>query len=96
MRTLGYDKPAFLGQDAMFVVTDAQIRYRSPALLDDTLQATASVTAVGAATLVFAQRVSRASEVLVEGEVTIALVSSSTRKPRRLPRTLRQQLAVQG
>jgi len=95
MRALRYDKPAFMDEDAMFVVSDARVRYRSPARLDDQLQATARVVKVGAATLVFDQTVVRAGEILVEGQVTIALVQVADGRPRRLAGTLREQLADQ-
>lgn len=92
MRALGYDKAAFFGDDGMFVVTDVQLRYRRPAVLDDALEATARVVRQGAATLTFAQSVRRDGDVLVEGEITIALVSAEGAKPRRLPAALREQL----
>ena len=94
MRALGYDKPAFLGDDGMFVVTDAQVKYRVPARLDDALVATAHVVEVGAATLVFRQQVLRNGAVLVEGQVTIAMVGVSDGRPKRLPKALRAQLSA--
>ena len=42
MRELGYGKPAFPLEGLMFVVSEAQIKYRSPAHLDDQLVATAA------------------------------------------------------
>ena len=53
MRYLGFNKPAFLGDDGMFVVTDASAQYQRPAHLDDALTASATVTSVGGATLIF-------------------------------------------
>jgi len=93
MRALGFDKPAFLGNDTMFVVTDVDVKYRRPAVLDDRLQVTAAIERVGAATLVFKQRVNCDDELLVDGRVTIALVSTETRRPCRLPTVLRAALA---
>ena len=92
MRTIGYEKAAFLSEDLMFVVTDAQVQYKQPARLDDIVQATAAVTCLSAVTLAFEQRVKRDNDVLAEGKVTVAMVSISDRKPRRLPKTLRNQL----
>jgi len=89
MRDLGFSKAAFPVDDGMFVVTAAEIRYRAPAKLDDELVATATVVESGAATLLFKQSVLREGETLVEGQVTIALVSAGSGRPRRLPVALR-------
>ena len=94
MRELGYGKPAFPLDGLMFVVSEAQIKYRSPAHLDDQLVATAAVTRVGAASLVFEQKVFRDDLCLVEGEVMIALVTREGARPRRLPVELRERVAL--
>ena len=92
MRARGYDKPAFLWEDSLFVVTHADVRYRLPARLDDALRATAFLVSIGAATLTFEQRVYRNQECLVAGEIRIALVDKISGKPKRLPATLRKDL----
>ena len=96
MRTLGYDKAAFLGGDALFVVTDVAVRYRQSARLDDLLQVSADVHAVGAATIVFAQKVHREGCCLAEGTVTIALITADTARPKRLPKALRTALVSES
>ena len=92
MRRLGYDKPAFPLEGLMFVVSEATVRYRDSAKLDDQLLATARVIRVGAASLTFEQKIVRDASCLVEGEVVIALVSREGSRPRRLPAELRDQL----
>lgn len=93
MRTQGYGKAAFVGEDLMFVVTDVQVAYRSPARLDDELQACAQLTQIGAATLTFAQRVLRGDEMLVEGQVKLAIVGKHDGRPKRIPPEMRARLA---
>ncbi|MDG1065960.1 MAG: tol-pal system-associated acyl-CoA thioesterase [Luminiphilus sp.] len=93
MRSLGYDKPAFPGDDLMFVVSEANVSYQSPARLDESITVTARITNTGAATLTFAQTVLRGATCLVNGQVTLALVNSEDGRPRRLPATLRQKVA---
>lgn len=92
MRTLGFDKPALLGDGTMFVVADVAAKYAAPATLDDELKVTAAVESVGAATLIFHQMVRRNDELLVDGRVTIALVNAETGRPCRLPQSLRAAL----
>lgn len=96
MRTIGYEKAAFLGGDALFVVTDVAIRYRQSARLDDLLQVSADVHAVGAATIAFAQKVYREGCCLAEGTVTIALIAADTARPKRLPKSLRTALVSES
>ena len=85
MRALGYDKAALPADDLMFVVSEARIHYRAPAKLDEAVEVTARVVALGGATMTFAQTVMREGSCLVEGEVVIALVSTKTGRPTRLP-----------
>ncbi len=85
MRAHGYGKNHIFNLDCMFVVRDIAVRYRLPAQLDDELEATAAVTRVLGAGMVFRQSIRRGSELLAEGEVTIACVDRDGRKPRRLP-----------
>ena len=100
MRALGTERAAISESGWMFVVSKLEVSYRQPAQLDDELQATASITAVGGATIGFFQSVRRGETVLVEGDVQIACVDCETGRPRRLPHFLRRQadasLSAQG
>ena len=92
MRALGTERAAISESGWMFVVSKLEVSYRQPAYLDDELQATASITAVGGATIGFFQSVRRGETVLVEGDVQIACVDCETGRPRRLPHLLRRQV----
>ena len=100
MRALGTKGAAISESGWMFVVSKLEVSYRQPAYLDDELQATASITAVGGATIGLFQSVRRGETVLVEGDVQIACVDCETGRPRRLPNLLRRQadasLSAQG
>ena len=63
-----------------------------PALLNDILSVSAEVVKLGRASLVFRQRVERGVELLVEADVTLALVERSRMKPARIPEELEQAL----
>lgn len=92
MRSLGFGKDYIFNHDLMFVVRDIAVTYLLPAMLDDELSATATVCSQRGATIVFAQSVLRGGEVLAEGQLTIACVSRTTMKPRRLPPEMTAQL----
>ena len=88
MRDLGMDRSAIFSADLMFVVSDMQVRYRAPARLDDELEATARLLAVGGASLRLAQDVRRGGTVLAEAEVSLACVDPATLAPRRIPKDM--------
>ena len=92
MRELGYHTPAFIDENSMLVVYSAQVNYRRPARLDDTLLATASIASLARSYIIFAQRVIRQGEVLCEGEIKVACVSRNAMKPRALPIDIREAL----
>jgi tol-pal system-associated acyl-CoA thioesterase len=92
MRVLGFGKDYIFTQDLMFVVRDAAVTYLRPARLDDVLSATAQVVSQRGAGIVFAQAVRRGDEELARGELTVACVSRTTMKPRRLPPALVEAL----
>ncbi len=85
MRSMGYGKDYIFNQDLMFVVRDVAVKYLRPAILDDELEATASVRQVRGALMILQQSVRRGEEMLAHGEVTIACVDRTGLKPRRLP-----------
>jgi len=95
MRALGFGKDYIFTHDLMFVVRDVALRYRRPARLDDELEATARVLALGGASMRLQQAVRRDGEVLAEGEVMIACVARDGVKPRRLPQDMQQCLHLQ-
>ena len=76
----------------LFMVHELTVKYHQPALLNDMLSVSAEVVKLGRASLVFRQHVERGAELLVEAEVTIALVERRRMKPARIPEELEQAL----
>ncbi|GAB5451114.1 MAG: tol-pal system-associated acyl-CoA thioesterase [Halioglobus sp.] len=85
MRSLGYGKDYIFNHDLMFVVRDVNVTYERPAWLDDELLATAGISRVRGAGIVFEQRILRAQELLAAGTITVACVDRAGQKARRLP-----------
>ena len=79
-------------QRVMFVVHEINVKYHTPARLNDLLSVSAEVVTMGRASFRFRQRVVRAAELLVEADITLALVDRDTLKPTRMPEELRQVL----
>ena len=77
----------------LFLVYELKARYHEPARLNELLTVTAEIAKMGRASLVFHQRVERDARLLVEADITVALVSRETMKPARMPRELEQAFA---
>jgi len=76
----------------LFMVHSIVVNYHLPARLNELLSVSAEVVKMGRASLVFRQRVERAGELLVEADVTLALVDAERMKPARMPEELEQAL----
>jgi acyl-CoA thioester hydrolase len=76
----------------LFVVHQISIKYHLPARLNELLSVSAEVVKMGRASFVFRQRVERGAELLVEADVTLALVDRTRMKPARMPAELEQAL----
>ena len=92
MRTFGLERAAVSDAGWNFVVSDVSLSYKEPARLDDQLDATAVISAVGGATINFRQAVRRDDTVLVAGDIQIACVDRGTGRPTRLDAALRKQI----
>ena len=93
MRALGFGKDYIFNHDLMFVVRDAAVNYRTPAQLDDELQATVSIAQLRGASMVMRQTVRRGEEMLAEATITIACVDRAGVKPRRIPADMTGRLS---
>jgi len=74
----------------MFVVIETQLKYHSPALLDDLLNVSAVLHGKGRASLVINQQAHRiekdgAQSLLCEGTIRIGWVNIAKMKPERIP-----------
>ena len=76
----------------LFLVYELTVKYHQPGRLNDMLSVSAEVVKLGRASLVFRQRVERGAELLVEADVTLALVDRGRMKPARIPEELEQAL----
>ena len=90
LRGLGFGQEA-LRQDGgiAFVVSQASLRYRRPARLDDVIDVSVHVIHLGQASLEIAQQARRAEELLAEGTIRIGCVELGTFRPCRIPNDIR-------
>lgn len=85
LRSIGFDHYLVSEDDFMFVVAEANVRYRKPARMDDNVIATAQLLDLGRASMRFSQRILRGDDELATAEIKIGCVSKSGVKPRALP-----------
>jgi acyl-CoA thioester hydrolase len=74
------------------MVSALAVKYHRAARLNELLSASAEVVKIGRASIVFRQTIERATELLVEAEVTLAVVDRARMKPARMPSELAQAL----
>jgi len=90
LRALGVDQSALATREkCLFVVAGLAIQYRRPARLDDVINVNSSVKRIGAASIEFAQSVTRNGELLCEGTVKVGCVDADTFRPAPIPSELR-------
>ena len=79
-------------QRVMFLVHEIHVKYHQPARLNDLLAVSAEVAKMGRASVVFRQNVKCKEAMLVEAEISLALVNRETMKPARMPEELEKAL----
>lgn len=97
LRSLGIDQQRLADTERlMFVVSSAQVRYLSPARLDDALLVGVDFGARGAASLEFVQQIRRDDAertLLAEARVLVACVQAGSFRPQRMPELIRRAVA---
>ena len=74
------------------MVSTINVKYHQAARLNELVGVSAEVVKIGRASVVFRQRVERDGVLLVEAEVTLAIVDRARMKPARMPQELEQAL----
>jgi 4-hydroxybenzoyl-CoA thioesterase/acyl-CoA thioester hydrolase len=91
MRSLGFDKPALFG-DLQLVVRSVDLLYHLPAALDDEIRVTARFDKVARVTFEMSQQVFRGDQLLVEGNIKVACVNVTNKRPCGIPKSMYQTL----
>ena len=93
LNAAGIDLARFVERHGVLIlVHEIHVKYHLPARLNELLSVSAEVVRMGRASLVFRQRVERGAELLVEADVTLALVDRDRMRPARMPPELEQAL----
>jgi acyl-CoA thioester hydrolase len=94
LRDKGIDQGALQKDGGLvFVVSDMNIKFRAPAKIDDELTVDTRIAEIGGASLRLTQKVLRGTDVMVEADVTCAIISREGR-PSRIPAEIKQKLGT--
>ena len=92
LREKGIEQGALQRDNGLiFVVSEMNVRFRTPAKIDDELTVETMIREIGGASLRLAQKIMRGADVLVEAEVTCAAISPDGR-PARIPPEIKAKL----
>ena len=94
LRRLGIEQHALKAETGgMFVVSETQVKYHRPAVLDDVLRITAHLSQSGRASLIIGQQAWRRETLLCEGQIRIGWVHAQTLQPQRIPTSILERLS---
>ncbi|WIT11005.1 tol-pal system-associated acyl-CoA thioesterase [Paucibacter sediminis] len=95
LRALGFEQERLRTElGALFVVGATNVRYLSPARLDDQLRVTVKPIKLGRVSMDLAQQAWRGQTLLAESEIRIGCVGAADFKPTRIPAAILQAIAV--
>lgn len=93
LRSLGFPLSVLKEEsELLFVVRNVVLQYFAPARLDDEIEVTLRIKKLAGASIVFEHDVVKEGSCLVRGVVNLAMISSRTFKPCRIPGWLRSPL----
>ena len=93
LRELGYPLSQLqCDQKLVFVVAEANVKYKLPARLDDVIDITLAVLEIKGASVDLSQQVLRGGNLLVDATIKLVTLNSDTFSPCRMPVELRQSL----
>jgi acyl-CoA thioester hydrolase len=94
LRSLGIEQHALKAETGgMFVVSETQVKYHRPAVLDDVLRVNAHLSQSGRASLIIGQQAWRRETLLCEGQIRIGWVHAQTLQPQRIPTSILERLS---
>lgn len=94
LRALGHDQNVLMKEGIAFAVRSVNAEFLKPARLDDMLMVETAIASLGRAQLIFAQRILRDHELLLDAKIRVACIDPGAGRPRAMPRVLHEQLSA--
>ena len=95
LRALGFEQTTLMhDHNVVFVVRSLAVEYLRPAVFNDELEVTVSLTRARGSLLEISQSIRRGPRALVTGAVKVACVNTRSFKPVRIPDPILKKLAT--
>jgi len=91
LRALGFDQSVLMNQGIAFAARSISAEYLKPARLDDELAVVSTIESLGRAQVVFAQRVERGGELLMDAKMRIACFDPARGKAQAMPKEIHEK-----
>jgi acyl-CoA thioester hydrolase len=92
LRRLGFSQSALMEQNIAFAARSVSAEYLKPARLDDELIVVSTIESLGRAQVVFAQRVERGEELLLDAKIRVACFDPARGKAAAMPKEIYEKL----
>jgi YbgC/YbaW family acyl-CoA thioester hydrolase len=96
LRLMGLSFDDFARTQTQFVITEARVRYASPARYGDELLITGEIAELGPASALFTYKITRGEVLIAEGETRGAFLNPSTGRPIRIPEPFKSAFVAQN
>lgn len=94
LRSLGFEQDRLIDeQGVIFVVRSVQVDYLKPARFNEQIEVSAEVKQAKKTNFLFAQEISRDSDLLCRGEVRIACLDARSMRPKVIPAEILEHLS---
>lgn len=93
LHEIGLSNKALIEREIAFIIKRAEIDYKSPARLEDTITVHTRIGEIKNASMVMLQTVKRGDTELVNMKITVVFVNPLTLKPVRIPDDLKEKFA---
>lgn len=91
LHEIGLSNKALIDRDVAFIVKNAEIDYKSPARLEDTITVHTRIGEIKNASMIMLQTVKRGDTELVNMKIMVVFVNPHTLKPVRIPTDLKEK-----
>lgn len=91
LRSLGFSQSLLLQENVAFAVRSASVEFLKPARLDDELTVVSSIESLGRAQVVFAQRIERGGDVLLDAKIRVACFDPARGKAAAMPKEIHEK-----
>ncbi|MGE5466998.1 MAG: tol-pal system-associated acyl-CoA thioesterase [Ignavibacteria bacterium] len=88
LRSLGFEQSVLLQQGVAFAVRSLSAEYLMPARLDDELVVLSTIESLGRAQVVFAQRIERGEDLLLDARIRVACFDPRRGKAAAMPKEI--------